>query len=156
MGIDRDFPMTRTQIRLLLVGLLVMSVVAAALFGGFIPGFRPNFNPPSTVQVDGVTYFDATLTLNPPIFPQNSSPPQELDFHGVVFALWFTHWNWVSQAWVEGNGTEANGTVDSFLLGETTTPPMNTSLYLAPDESFGAFWPGLPAAGGLVRVLVRA
>jgi hypothetical protein len=156
MGIEQDVPIARGQLRALVIGLVTLSAIGAALFGGFIPGIHLNPSEPATMVVDGEPYYYATWTLSLPSLFANSSLPSVTVFHNVTFAAWFVHWNWVSGALVQGNGTEANGTVYPFLLGTGGFPPQNQTLFLSPDRLFGAFWPGLAQSGSSVRLLVHA
>lgn len=152
---DRDFPMTATQAKVLLVGLVVMGGVGAALFGGAIPGLKPNYNAPNIEIFNGEKYYFTTVFLNFPFYPVNHSLPHTFPFHGVNFTLWVSNWYSFTGGLVRGNGTEANGTVYSFVLGLSTSPPVNTTFYLSPDRLFGASWPGSPLAGFWVHLMVH-
>jgi len=155
MGIDQDFPMTRTQVRVLVVGLLVMAVVGGVLFAGLLPGAKPTFAAPTIAVIDGESYYVEAVALSvPPLF-QNSSAPQAFDFHNVTFELWVSNWYSFDAAEVHGNGTEPNGTVFSFALGPTATTSSSSTLYLSPDRLFGIEWAGAPVAWNSVKLLVR-
>jgi hypothetical protein len=155
MGIDQDFPISRTQARVLVIGLVVMSAIGVAVFGGFIPGLKVSPSGPATVLVQGESYYYTTVMISLPQPFSNTSTPTVTVFHNVTFALWFIHWDWVTGALVQGNGTESNGTVYAFVLGVTGFPLQNDTLFLSPDHWFGAFWPGLSASGSSVRLLVH-
>jgi len=153
---DFDVPMTGTQVKVLLVGLLVMGGFGIALFGGAIPGLKPNFATSNVVVYDGerFNYTLALLSQTNPI--SNTSLPQTYYFDNVTFVLWVTNWNSYWGGLVHGNGTERNGTVYSFVLGLSYNPPVNTTLFISPDREFGAHWPGGFLAGPWVELLVRS
>ena len=155
MGIDRDFPMTRRQATVLVVGLVVLAGFGAALFGGLIPGLTPNYAAPNILILNGERYYFTTVFLSVGIL-QNSSSPQSIPFENVTFDLWVSQWTSFQGGLVHGNGTEPNGTVYSFVLGSSLHPPVNTSLYISPDHAFAIYWPGGPFAGFWVRLMVRA
>jgi hypothetical protein len=156
MGIEQDFPMSRTQLTVLVTGLVAMSAVGVAFFGGFFPGVKPTFAGPPTVVVKGEPYYYTELSLHLPNFLANASLPASATFHNVTFELWFIDWDWTTGALVQGNGTEANGTTYSFVLGTSAAHPSNATLFLSPDLDFGAYWPGLAQSGDSVQLLVRA
>ena len=147
--------MTTAQAKALIVGLLVMGAFGASLFGGVIPGLRPNYTEPTVVEVNGTSYYFTTVSLTTPSVFQNSTSPQSFAFHNVTFALWVSNWYLLLDRLVQGNGTEANGTVYSFVLGESTTPPVNTTLFVSPDRWFAVYWPGGPLAGPSVELMVH-
>lgn len=153
--IDGNFPMTATQAKAVIVGLVVMGAFGAALFGGAIPGLKPNFSGPNVVYLEGQRYYSTTFFLATPLFPGNASAPQSVTFYNVTFELWVSNWNSPTGGLVHGNGTEANGTVYSFVLGISVNPPENTTLYISPDRAFAASWPGGPLAGFWVHLMVR-
>jgi hypothetical protein len=152
---DKDIPMTSAQAKALIVGLIIMGGFGAALFGGAIPGLKPNLSEPNVISLDGGSYFLTTFVLSGPLFPLNHTSPQTVAFHNVSFAFWLTNWYAFTGGVVHGNGTEANGTVYSFVLGESSVPPVNTTLYLSPDRAFAVSWPGGPLAGPWVQLMVR-
>jgi hypothetical protein len=156
MGIDRDFPMTGTQAKALIVGLLVMGAFGAALFGGAIPGLKPTYSEPKVVVVDGEPYDFTTVSLTTPTLPLDYTSPQSFALHNVTFALWVSNWFSLSGGLVHGNGTEANGTVYSFILGESTSPPVNATLFVSSDRGFAVYWPGGPLSGSSVTLMVHA
>jgi len=156
MGMDQDFPMSRTQGKVLVVGLVVMVVIGFALFGGFLPGLKPNYTPPSTVLVEGEPYYYTTVWLNSPSVFSNSTAPQPFVFHNVTFELWVTNWDSPTGGLVHGNGTERNGSVASFVLGNSVSPPMSTSLFVSSDRGFAVYWSGGFLAGPSVRLMVHA
>lgn len=148
--------MSRTQVKVLIVGLVVMGVFGVALFGGVLPGLKPNYSFPATVSVDGEPYYYTSVALNWPGFLSNFTAPQPYIFHNVSFWLWMTNWGAPMGALVHGNGTEPNGTVSSFVLGESVVPPVNTTFYLSPDRAFAVSWSGGLFGGPWVRLMVRA
>lgn len=156
MGMDRDFPMTATQAKVLLVGLVVMGGFGIALFSGAIPGLKPNYAASNIVVLNGTRYDTTTVSLPSPFFPQNQTLPQSFPFHNVTFELWLTNWWKLSGGQVHGNGTEENGTVYSFVLGESTSPPADTRLFVSPDRAFAVYWEGGLLAGTGVELMVRA
>jgi len=155
MGIDQDFPISRAQLKVLVIGLVTMSAIGAAVFGGFVPGLRVNPSGPQTIVVDGQPYYYTTVMIALPAPLANSSLPTVAVFHNVTFAMWFIHWGFVTGALVEGNGTETNGTVYPFVLGVSGFPPQNNTLFLSPDHLFGVSWPGLLQSGSSVTLLVH-
>lgn len=156
MSFDHDYPMTRTQVRVLVVGLLVMAVFGAALFGGAIPGLTPNYAPPSFLELDGQPYYYTTVTVAPLLPLGTSTPPAYFPFHNVTFAIWISDWYSLTGGMVNGNGTELNGTVYSFALGVSVHPPSNVTLFVSPDHVFAVYWGGGVFGGNSVRLMVRA
>ncbi len=155
MGMDRDFPITGTQAKVLLVGLVVMAAFGAALFGGAIPGLKPNYSAPNILVLDGGRYYFTTFFLTMPLFPVNHTSPESTSFHNVSFSLWLTNWYTLSGGIVHGNGTEPNGTVYSFALGDSFAPPVNTTLFVSPDNLFAVYWPGGLLGGPGARLMVH-
>jgi len=156
MGMDQDFPMSPTQAKVLVVGLVVMLAVGFALFGGFVPGMKPNYAPPATLMVNGAPYYYTTVSLNLPSIINNTTTPQAFTFHNVTFQLWLTNWYSPTGGLVRGNGTERNGSVASFVLGTSEHPPVSTSLFVSPDRAFAVYWEGGVFAGTSVRLMVHA
>ncbi len=155
MRIDQDYPITGTQAKALIIGLVVMGAFGAALFGGAIPGLRPNYTQPTTLLLEGEPYYFTLVSLTFPAFLLNYSLPESFAFHNVTFVLWVSNWNSFSGGLVHGNGTEPNGTVYSFVLGESVNPPLNTTLFLSSDRLFAVYWPGGLLGGTSVRLMVR-
>lgn len=155
MSIDDDFPMSKNQVRVLVIGLVAMAAFGAALFGGFLPGLKPNYTPPSTVTVNGEPYYYTTVAMNQPALFSNTTLPQSFSFRNTTFVLWFTNWGAPAGALLHGNGTESSGTVSSFILGETAEPPSEATLYVSPDRTFAVSWPGGPLGGVWVRLMVH-
>jgi hypothetical protein len=153
---DHDYPMTRTQVKVLVVGLVVMGGIGVALFGGAIPGLKPNFSQLNVVTVDGVQYDFALVYLSYPNLASSTSSPEAFVYGNVTFELWVTNWNGPSGGLVHGNGTEKNGTVYSFVLGEPLNSSVTSTLFISPDREFGAYWAGGPFGGPLVHLLVRS
>lgn len=140
MVMDRDFPMTRLQWRVLVVGLVVLAAVGIALFGGFIPGLKPNYSQAAIVTVDGRSYYVEPSPLHYPILT-NSTSPWNVTFHNVSFQFEMTGWFYFTGGILQGTGTELNGTHYSFVLGLLPNGSRPT-LYLSPDGVFGANWAG--------------
>jgi len=155
MGMDQDFPMTRTQLRVLAVGLLAMAIVGVVVFGGFVPGVRPAPTP-STIEVNGQPYYFTVESLAPPALLENVSPPQQFVFHHVTFVLWIVNWYSVTGPELYGNGTELNGTTYSFVLGIPGSTTGGTNQFLSPDLLFGVYWLGGLLAGNTARLMVHA
>jgi len=153
---DQDFPMTGAQGKALIVGLLVMVAFGAALFGGAIPGLKPTYSEPNVVVIRGEPYDFTAVSLATPSLPLDHTSPQSFAFHNVTFALWVSQWYSLSGGLVYGNGTESNGTVYAFILGESASPPVNTTLFVSPDHEFATYWPGGPLSGSSVNLMVRA
>ena len=135
MSFDKDYPMSRTQVRVLLVGLAVMAVVGGLLFGGAIPGLTPNYSEPATITLDGEAYHYTTVTVRSPSLFSNTTSPELFQFQNVSFYLWVTNWDSFTGGLVRGNGTEPNGTAFSFVLGQSANPPVNANLYISPDRA---------------------
>lgn len=154
MVMDQDFPMTATQTKALLVGLVVMGGFGVALFGGAIPGLRPNYSAPNILVLHGERYYFTTVTLAFPLYPENHTQPASFTFHAVIFTVWLANWYSFNGGIVRGNGTEPNGTVYSFVLGTTTNPPVNSTFYLSPDRLF-AVEGGGPVGGVWVHLMVH-
>jgi len=155
MGMDRDFPITSTQLRFLVVGLVVLAAFGAALFGGAIPGLKPNYSAPAYIVIDDQRYYYTTVFLATPFFPNNSTLPQTFTFENVTFELWVSNWYSSTGGLVHGNGTEPNGTVYPFLLGDSVVPPVNTTLFVSPDRLFAVYWQGGFGGGFWVRLMVH-
>jgi len=152
---DQDFPLSRTQAKVLLVGLVVMGIFGVALFGGLIPGLKPNYTLPATVSLNGEPYYYTTVELDWPTLLSNTTAPQVFLFHNVSFWLWLTNWGSLTGALVNGNGTEPNGTEFSFVLGAAISPIANTSLFISPDHAFAVSYRGGLLAGPWVELMVR-
>ena len=148
--------MSRTQVRVLVVGLVIMGVFGGLLFGGVLPGLKPNYSEPSTVTIAGEAYYFTLVQLRTPNLLSYSTSPELFLFHNVSFSLWVTNWYSLSGGLVHGNGTEPNGTVASFVLGISANPPVDSQLFVAPDRGFAVSWPGGVLAGSTVRLMVRA
>ena len=153
---DKDYPMTRTQVKVLIIGLVVLGGIGVALFGGAIPGIKPNFSQINVLIVDGVSYDFTLAYLSHASVASNSSSPEAFLFDNVTFQLWVSAWNQLTGGLVHGNGTEQNGTTYAFVLGQSSSPPVNTTLFISPDREFGAYWAGGPLGGPFVHLLVRA
>jgi hypothetical protein len=154
MVLDRDYPTTPLQRRVLAIGLVVMIAIGIALFGGFLPGVKPNFSPPSTTTLNGHEYFVEATALHGPLF-SNSSAPWNVTFHNVTFELRLTNWYSLWGGIVHFNGTEANGTRYMFALGQVLPNGSRAMLYVSPDSVFAAWWLGGLLAGPSVQLLVE-
>lgn len=155
MSLDTDYPMSRSQARALVVGLVIMAVVGGLLFGGALPGLKPNYNAPATVTIGGAAYYYTLVKLRSPALFSNSTSPQSFLFHNISFLLWVTNWDSFTGGLVHGNGTEPNGTVSSFVLGMSSSSRVDSELYLAPDRVFAVSWAGGWFGGTSVRLMVR-
>jgi hypothetical protein len=153
MVLDRDYPMTRRGVVILVVGLIVMAVLGAALFGGYLPGLHPTFTLPSTRVIGGHTYNVLETPLRTP-FGANSTGPWNVTFENVSFYLWLSNWYSATGGIVHGNGTEANGTTYWFVLGNLLPNGTRTMLYVSPDLAFGVYWLGGIIGGFYVQLLV--
>jgi len=156
MSLDQDYPLSRVQVRVLVIGTVVLAVFFGALFGGLIPGLTPNYAAPSTVVVDGISYDYAKVNVNEPPILSNTTTPQTFLFHNASFTLWVTNWGSFTGGLVRGNGTEPNGSTFSFVLGHSESPPVNATLFVSPDRAVAVSWPGGPLAGTQVWLMVRA
>ncbi len=154
MVLEHDYPMTRTQVTVMVVGLVIMAAVGIALFGGLLPGVKPDLNFPSEVTINGQLYHFARSSLHTPLF-SNQSQPWNVSFENVSFEFWLTNWySWFGGV-VHGVGTEVNGTAYAFEIGATTANGSRSPLYLSPDGAFGVAWPGGLTGGTYVDLLVR-
>ena len=151
---DRDFPIGRREARILVIGLVTMTIVGIALFGGLIPGLKPNYGAPNIASLDGVQYYQQTELLHLPVF-QNTSASWNVTFRGVHFELWLTNWYSLSGGLVHGIGTEPNGSSQAFVLGTTPTNSTPDPLYLSPDGLWGVWWLGGWFGGITVQLLVK-
>lgn len=148
--------MSRAQVKVLVVGLVAMGVFGAALFGGLIPGLKPNYTMPATISLNGEPYYYTTVPLSWPALLNNTTVPQVFLFHNVSFWLWITNWGSPTGALVHGNGTELNGTEFGFVLGESISPTVNTTLFISPDHVFAVSYRGGLLAGPWVQLMVHA
>ncbi len=154
MALDRDFPMTLTQVRVLVVGLAAMAAIGIALFGGFLPGLRPNYSAADITTVAGHRYYVESSLLSTPVFA-NSTAPWNVTFHNVTFELRLTNWYSLQGGIVHGNGTEANGTRYAFTLGELLPNGSRSTFFLSPDLIFAASWTGGWFGGPTIGLLVE-
>ena len=154
IGIDRDFPMTRTQRRVILVGIAVWLVVGVLLFGGFLTGVKPDFSMTGLTTIDGQSYHYENSPLRTPTFT-NSTSPWNVTFFNVTFELWLTNWYSMTGGVLNGVGTEPNGTAYPFALGSPLPNGTRTTLYLSPDLVFGVAWTGGWLAGYFAQLYVR-
>jgi len=155
MSMDRDFPISGTQAKALVVGLVVMAAFGAALFGGAIPGLKPNYTEPNKLVLNGEPYYFTTFFLKTPIYPLNHTSSQSTSFHNVSFSLWLTNWFTSSGGILHGNGTEPNGSVYAFVLGNSIAPLVNTTLFVSPDDLFAVYFQGGLLGGYWARLMVH-
>jgi len=141
MVLDRDYPMTPTQLKVLAIGYALVIAFGVVLFGGFIPGIKPNFSAPVYATVDGHEYFVESSPLPLPGF-SHWSAPWNVTFHNVTFGLQIENWNASVGRLVYGNGTEPNGTHYAFELGEMEPNGSLVRWFLSPDADFAASWNG--------------
>lgn len=153
MVLDRDYPMTRTQVRILFVGLVIMVAIGIALFGGYLPGIKPNLSGPAIAMVNGHPYYTEASPLKIP-FLTNSTPPWNVSFRNVTFELSLSDWYSATGGIVRGTGSEVNGTRYSFELGELLANGSRAQLYLSPDGVFGVGWGGGWLGGFTAELLV--
>jgi len=111
-----------------------------ALFSGSIPGLGGHVT--DTVALDGHQYATYEYYIPPPIWGNNSTSPSSVLFDGITFWVWVTAWNPPFSGFLHGNGTEANGTAQPFVLGWAEGSANRSTLYLSPDDRFGAAWNG--------------
>jgi hypothetical protein len=135
--------MGKREQKAVLAVLVVGGIVGIALFSGLVPGLRPNYSLPSTVLLDGKSYYWEDVAVPYPIPPLNYSEPVRTVFHNVTFYLWVTGWYSPLLGFVHGNGTAPNGTAHAFVLGGPPAEANRTTLYFAPDGSWAASWTGL-------------
>lgn len=141
MVLDRDYPVSRLQVVILVVGLLVMAGIGVALFGGYLPGIHPDYAQFNVVTIDGHSYHLTQSLLHTPLF-SNHTAPWNVSFENVTFELWLTDWFSVTGGVVHGIGTEPNGTAYPFVLGILAANGTRQTLYLSPDAQFGVSWRG--------------
>lgn len=155
MVLDQDFPISRRQAQITVVGLVVMAVSGILLFGGFLPGLHPDFSAPAIVTLDGHSYYIEPTVLQVPLPVGTSSGPWNVTFHNVTFTLWLTGWYSGPGGIVHGIGTEPNGTAYPFSLGGYAANGTRANLFLSPDSAFGCAWTGGPFGGVTAQLLVE-
>lgn len=155
IGIDRDFPMTRTQRRALLIGFVVWAVAGGLLFGGFLPGFKPSLATTGIVTIGGHPYHFEFSQVRAPSFA-NYTAPWNVTFFNVTFWLWLSNWYSVTGGVLHGNGTEANGTSYPFVLGTPLPNGTRPTLFVSPDSDFAVDWSGAGFSGIFARLYVEA
>ncbi len=147
--------MTRRQVRALVVGLVVMTAVGVALFGGLIPGWRPNYAAPLETTIAGHQYDEQVVPLHPPP-TSNAGPRWNVSFRNVTFELQLTDWYSSAGGIVVGTGLERDGTNYSFELGQMFPNGSRTMLYVSPDSVFGASFVGGWIGGLTLTLLVES
>ncbi len=132
---DQDFPMSRRQGQVLVVGLVAMAVVGVALFGGWIPGVHPGAGG-SVLTYQGRPYFWTFLTVPYPLWPANTSGPVNYTFHGAALALGTKNWYALGGGELVGTIAPENATPTNFTL--TAAAPTAES----PNATVVLEWPG--------------
>ncbi len=143
---DRDYPMTRRQVKVLVVGLVAMAVFWTALFGGLIPGLHPNYASPPIATYDGRPYYWEALQAPYPLWPTNSTSPTNATFHNATVSIRAIDWYDVGGGRLVGNVTTPNGSVYPYVLA-AFAPTFTT-----PGGEVVLDWPG----GLLYEILVLA
>jgi hypothetical protein len=154
MVLDRDYPVSSLQLKILAVSFAACIVFGFALFGGFLPGLRPSSSGAPETSIEGRPYYLDVVPIAVPWFA-NASAPWNVTFHNVTFDLRATHWYSGGGGWIVGNGTETNGSRFSFVLGGYGSNGTRTTLYLSPDLVFGVSWVGGIFAGATLQVMVE-
>ncbi len=154
MVMDRDYPMTRRQVTVMVAGLLIMTGIGIALFGGYLPGIHPKFSTVGLADLAGHQYHVFQTFLHVPLWT-NYSAPWNVTFDNISFVLWVTNWYSPQGAVVHGMGSEPNGTSYLFAVGNLLPNGTRVTLYLSPDYEFGAYWVGGFAAPPWVQLLVQ-
>jgi hypothetical protein len=154
MVLDRDYPFSSLQLKILAVSFAACIAFGFALFGGFIPGLRPSPSGPLETSIDGRPYYLEVVPISVPWFA-NSSAPWNVTFHNVTFELRATHWYSGGGGWIVGNGTERNGSRSTFALGGYGQNGTRATLYLSPDRVFAVSWVGGVFAGATLQVMVE-
>lgn len=155
IGIDGNFPMTRTQRRILIIGFAVWAAVGIVLFGGFLPGFKPSFSTTGLATIDGRPYHFEYSQVRAPLY-SNYTSPWNVTFFNVTFELWLTDWYSLNGGVLHGIGTEPNGTSYPFVLGKLLPNGTRPLFFLAPDLSFGVGWNGGLFGGIFAQLYVEA
>jgi hypothetical protein len=124
------------------VALVAMGIFGVALFGGFVPGLRPNYSEPTTIEVNGLSYYWTEYHFPWPLPPANTTTPTLQIFHNISFQVWVTNWYSGAGGIVNGNGTEPNGTTYGFRLGGSSLGSNESGLFISPDKFLGAAWSG--------------
>ena len=154
-GFDRDFSMSRTQKRVLVVGFVVWLAVGVLLFGGFLPGLKPTLATTDLVTIGGQPYHYELTSLHAPFFT-NFTRPWNVTFYNVTFELWLTDWYSANGGVLHGIGTEPNGTSYPFVLGVLSPNGSRPTYYFSPDLAFGIGWLGGWVGGPFAHLYVRA
>lgn len=141
MVLERDYPLSRWQVRVLAICLVASAIFGVLLFGGYLPGFKPNLSAVPTTTLEGEQYYVTTSGL-PLVGLSKWSTPWNVTFENVTFGFQVENWNLANGRIVFGNGTEANGTRYGFVLGVADANGTRTSLFLSPDQEFGVSWYG--------------
>lgn len=154
IGIDRDFPMTRTQGRALFLGIVVWAVVGVLLFGGFLTGVKPTLSLNGLATIGDESYHLEYSPLQTPLFT-NSTSPWNVTFYNVTFQLWLTDWYSMTGGVLNGVGTEPNGTAYAFVLGAPLPNGTRATFFLSPDQVFGVGWAGGWFSQAFAQLYVR-
>jgi hypothetical protein len=140
---EEGSPRSRPTPRRIAFVVLVYAVAigfGVALFSGHFPGLPGQFN--SYIRIGGHEYNYDVYEIPFPVLGQNSTSPSPTTYLNVTFWLWVTGWYTPQTSYVHGNGTEANGTSYSFVLGELTSNESRVSLFVSPDSEFAVSWSG--------------
>ncbi len=150
--IDGNFPISRTQAKTMVGGLVGMAIVGMLLFGGYLPGLHPQYTPNPLTTYDGRSYYWAALSVPSPPFLSSHSAPTSSVFRNDTIWRWVTNAGWLGGAYLHGNVTERNGTVYEFVIGGFSGQANWTDRFVAPGASVVVEWGG----GSLVYVLLLA
>lgn len=154
-GMDRDFPMTRTQRQLLVIGFAVMIAAGIVLFGGFLPGLKPSLATTGLATIQGHSYHFEYSAAQYPLL-RNVSNPWNVTFYNVTFELWLTHLYSITGPELHGIGTEPNGTAYTFALGQILPNGARATFFLSPDLVFAVGWTGGWTGAFLAQLYVLA
>ena len=139
---DRDFPMTPRDRRVLAISLAVGAVIGILLFGGWIPGLHPHYGSMEYMTVGGRSYYWTAVTVPLPNFGENYSDPYLAVVHNVTFWYWITNWSALATSELHGNATLTNGTSYDFVLGGGPPLVPRTTQYVSPDDEVAVLWSG--------------
>jgi hypothetical protein len=139
--IPKPLPSRRRVVTIVAVYSLAIGF-GVALFSGSIPGLGGHF--PTTVSLYGHEYYPEWYSLPTPAFGSNSTAATSTAFHNVTFAIWVTNWGnlQMGSAFVHTRAVEANGTNLSFVLGGWGSDDFRGDVYVSPDRTVAAEWPG--------------
>jgi hypothetical protein len=139
---DRDYRSSPRQVKVTIIGILVMAIFGVALFGGLIPGLKPNYNVPSTITYDGRPYYYSHVPVPWPALGANFTQPLKGEFHNVTLWYWVTSWYSITGGYLRGNVTLTNDSTYAFVLGGPETSPAYNTSFVTPGGGAGVFWSG--------------